>query len=258
MIPAEFRAFPAHLVADMDSINSEVRGRIIAAADQLFEAAGRSDFPPVDAVRRAARADMNTISQVMREWRRMQTAQPAAVAVAIPDRVEQAQRTALGELWAAAQELANEALAAARQAWEAERAEADALRVELSQAFESQAGELAVAQARIAELEAAAKQAAAELAKVRDVLVQAQEQARTADTRAVEIERRAADLRAELDRTHAALGEQADAREQAALYRGELNAVREQNAVLLAMLKPADPVPVERPARKPRTGKTLD
>jgi len=170
----------------MDSINPDARARIIAAADQLYEAAGRATFPAVGDVRRIAKADMNTTSAVMKEWRRMQTATPAAVAVAIPERVQQAQQAALAALWSEAQELANEALTAAQQAWEAERAEAEALRAELSQAFESQAAELAAAQSRIAELEAGAEQSAQELADVRASLAQVQEQAHTAEARAVE------------------------------------------------------------------------
>lgn len=304
----------------MDAINPDVRARVIAAADQLYAAGGRADFPPVDAVRRAARADMNSTSAVMKEWRRIQTAQPATVAVAIPERVQQAHQTALVELWTAAQELANEALTVARQAWEAERAEADALRGELSQAFEAQADELAAAQARIAELEAAAQRSMLESSELRADLGMAQEMAHTANTRAAEIERRVEDLRVELDRAHrenaaqrdamaeqqrsaqalaserdqvraelaaasaqteavtnesarladrmaaveaerdAARKEAAQAREEAARLAGRLEALSEQNAALFATLKTQDMAQVkvtpEKPARKPRAGKT--
>lgn len=224
----------------MDAINPEVRARIIAAADQLYDAGGRLAFPPVDAVRRAARADMNTTSQVMKEWRRQQTAHPVTVAVAIPEQVAQVQQAALVELWKAAQEAANEALAAARQAWEIERAEAEALRAELSQAFESQAEELSAAQARLADLEAIIGRTAGELDEVRAALAREQEVAHTATARAAEIERRADDLRVELDRAHGALAEQATAREQAARLQGELDAVRAQNAALLDLLRPGE------------------
>lgn len=242
----------------MDTVNPEVRARIIAAADQLFEAGGRSDFPPVDAVRRVARADMNTTSAVMKEWRRMQTTQPAAVAVAIPERVQAAQQAALAELWRGAQELANEALAAAKQAWEAERAEAEVLRAELSQAFEAQAEELAAAQARIAELEGQLKESSEAIDQVYAELAQAQEKEHTATARVTEIERRVEDLRAELDRSHRALAEHANAREDAARMSGELDALRAQNATLLAMLRPAESVAQAKPARKPRADKSTD
>jgi chromosome segregation ATPase len=203
-------------------INREVQARIIAAADQLFNAGGRGDFPAVDAVRRVARADMNTTSQVMKEWRRAQTAQPAAVA--IPERVRFAQQAALAELWTAAQELANEGLSAARQAWEAERVEAEALRGELSQAFESQAEELAAALARIAELEAAVAQSAQAVA-------------------------------AQLDQARQEAGA---AREESARLAGQLQAHQEQSAAILARLAPVDAAPTEKRAHMPRAGKHND
>lgn len=205
----------------MDAINPEVRARVVAAADQLFEAGSRGAFPAVDAVRRAARADMNTTSQVMKEWRRAQTAQPAADTVAIPERVRQAQQAALAGLWTAAQELANEGLAAARQAWEAERVEADALRVELSEAFESQGEELVAAQARIAELEAASAQSAQAVADVRSALDQARQEAGAA-------------------------------REEAARLAGQLQAHQEQSAALLETLRTVAPTSLEKPARGAR------
>lgn len=71
------------------NIPADVRERIIAAAAELYEQAGRENLPTVDAVRRAARADMNTTSAVMREWRRAQTAQAAPVAVTVPEVVTQ-------------------------------------------------------------------------------------------------------------------------------------------------------------------------
>src|SRR3546814_17815003 len=66
-------------------IPADVRERIIAAATDLFEQSGRETMPTVDAVRRAARVDMNAASAVMKEWRRAQTAQAAPVAVAVPE-----------------------------------------------------------------------------------------------------------------------------------------------------------------------------
>jgi colicin import membrane protein len=134
-------------------INEETRNRIIAAANQLFEQAGRASFPTVDAVRRTARANMNDASAVMKDWRRMQTATATAVAVAVPDRVQQASQAALATLWAEAQDLAHETLIASQAAWDAERAEAEKLRVELSGAFEAQAAELDTLQGRFADLE---------------------------------------------------------------------------------------------------------
>lgn len=48
------------------TIPADVRERVIAAAVDLYEQAGRERFPTVDAVRRLSRADMNAVSAVMK------------------------------------------------------------------------------------------------------------------------------------------------------------------------------------------------
>lgn len=185
------------------TINPEARARIIAAADQLYDAAGRgANFPKVDDVRRAARADMNTTSAVMKEWRRSKSTAVVAVTVTVPDRLRQAFDAALGSVWTEAQDIANEALSAAQAAWETERADAESLRSELSQAFEAQGAELATAQERITELDAANATLSADVSTLRDALAKSEEQAHMAQVRAEEIERRADELRTELDRAH--------------------------------------------------------
>ena len=55
------------------TISPDVRERIISAAADLYEQAGREHFPTVDAVRCLSRADMNAVSAVMKEWRQAQT-----------------------------------------------------------------------------------------------------------------------------------------------------------------------------------------
>ena len=120
------------------AIPADVRERIIAAAADLFEQTGRQTMPTVDAVRRAARVDMNAASSEMKEWRRAQTAQAAPVAVAVPESVQQASSAAVATIWQQAQELANESLRSAQAAWETERGELDAMRQELAEAFERQ------------------------------------------------------------------------------------------------------------------------
>lgn len=193
------------------AIPADVRERIIAAAADLFEQSGRETMPTVDAVRRAARVDMNAASAVMKEWRRAQTAQAAPVAV--PESVQQASSAAVATIWQQAQELANESLRSAQAAWETERGELDAMRQELAEAFERQAAELDAAGASLETERAAAAQQAQELAAVRQQLAKA-------EARIDEIEHRAADLRDELDRAHADADrlctENTEARQQAA------------------------------------------
>ena len=183
-------------------IGQEIKDRIITAANSLYEEAGRSEFPTVAAVRARASTDMNAASIVMREWRRSQTAQAAPVAVEVPDKVRAANVTAMSVLWAEAQQLANESLLTAQAAWDAERAEAEALRGELAEAFEGQRRELEAAQTQVAaQTEEIARQVA-HVDTARVELAKATERAGTAEARAIEIERRANDLAAELERVH--------------------------------------------------------
>ena len=192
----------------------DARERVFAAASQIFEESGRQTMPTVDQVRRLAKVDMHAATAAMREWRRQQTAQAAPIAVAVPEVVAKANEVAIAQLWTQAQELANQSLREAQSAWDAERAELDQMRVELSDAFEAQAAELELAKSRIEALEREAREtaaiAAAERQKLRDELAQVRAELGAATTRAeraeataAELEHRVADLRGELDRAHA-------------------------------------------------------
>ena len=186
-------------------IAQDIKDRITVAANALYEELGRSEFPTVAAVRSRAATDMNAASIVMRQWRRAQTTQSAPVAVEVPDKVRTAHGAALASLWSEAQALANTSLSAAQAAWDTERGEAEALRGELSEAFEAQHRELEAAQAQIAgHIEQQTRQQAQDEA-LRGELAQASQRAGTAEARAVEIERRANDLASELQRLHAEL-----------------------------------------------------
>ena len=145
---------------------------------------------------------MNDASAVMREWRRAQIVSASAAVVSVPERVSAASQQALSALWGQAQELANESLHVAQAAWDAERAEAEKLRVELSSAFETQGAELEAVKAKLAEVEkqaaTAAAEAAAEQGALRQQVIVLTDKAHTAMARAEEIEKRAEDLKAAL------------------------------------------------------------
>ena len=124
------------------SIQSDVKDRIFAAADRLYADSGRESFPTVDAVRREAKVDMNSASAAMKEWRKAQTAAPVAVAVAVPEALGKAGSELIASVWTQATSLANESLKSAEAAWSVERAEADALRAELSEAHDARSLEI--------------------------------------------------------------------------------------------------------------------
>jgi DNA repair exonuclease SbcCD ATPase subunit len=256
--------------------------RIFAAADALYDQSGRAGFPTVDAVRKTARVNMNDASTGMKQWRRAQMAQAAPVAVPVPEGVQQANTVALAVLWRDAQELASESLRAAQTGWEAERAESDTLNKQMADAYEAKAAELEAAQAAIVQLQTDAGHAAADRVRLDDALdaargdlAAAKEATERFEARVIEIERRASELRTELDHAHHDAGrvqaelagmrqdhakevetlrsdlaaahakgegerdkaqkEASQAREEAATLRGQVSAMKEQNAALFWM-----------------------
>jgi myosin heavy subunit len=126
-------------------ISPDIVRRINEAADQLYEEAGRSAFPNVDAVRRRARANMNHASLVMRDWRHRHIAPTAVPEDALPDSLEPAARQLLNAFWREASILANGHLQTAQTGWDQERSELEEIRDQLAAAFDTQAGELAAA-----------------------------------------------------------------------------------------------------------------
>ncbi|MBA6421523.1 DNA-binding protein [Pseudomonas sp. 5Ae-yellow] len=205
----------------------DVRARIIAAADKLYQEGEKSALPKVEEVRRAARASMGDTSAVMKEWRRQRISQVTPAVVTIPEPVLRAHNNALAALWRQAQELANEALLAVQSSWDVERQELDVLREEVASAYETQAAELEKITAELA----AAGQYGQEMAQK---LVTANGRADRFETRVGGLEVRVAEVREELD---AARKEAGDAKGESAELRGRLAAALEQNSTLMAALQ---------------------
>ncbi len=236
-----------------NNIPVEVRDRIVAAAEEIYEQLGRETFPTVDTVRRAAKADMNTTSTVMKDWRRQQTTQAVPVAVTVPEAVVQANASALAQLWAEAQELANESLRAAQSTWEVEREELDVMRKELSNAYEDQASDLEEAITKILSLEDRVndqevqhsnamrelsfehseelRKRKDELEQVYEKLSESQKEAEHAILKAAEEARRVQDIREELERAYRTIEDEKDSKK---VILNELDVSRKTEAALLS------------------------
>lgn len=158
-------------------ITQDLRDRITAAANALYEARGRAEFPTVAAVRASAGTDMNVTSVVMRAWRQAQAAQATPVPVEVAGAMDELRRE-LDEAQARVAELTARCDAATRDLDDARQAQHAAL----SRADESErwAAELQKSLARKHD------EADAERGMQAEQLVQ---------------------LRTELDRTHAELAE---------------------------------------------------
>lgn len=192
------------------SVSKEIRDRIWAAADFLYEQAGRGEAKPtVDAVRRQAKANMNDVSLVMKDWREAQKTTVKSVAIEVPEPLAVMSVQTLGAMWQTAQDHANESLRAAQAGWDMERMEADALTRQISQAFDDQAAILETAEKdneRLTETnQAQAQQIESLQGQVQELnsrLSAATFEASQANVRASEIESRANELRKELDHAH--------------------------------------------------------
>lgn len=193
------------------ALASDTHDRIFKVADDLFEQSDRKLIPTVSAVREAAKADMNTTSQMMKIWRTKLASKSAPAPIAVPESIAQAGVAAIAALWQQAQALAAETLRAAQVAFEQERAEHDGERADLVAAFDRQADEL------VAVRETAKTAAAAQAALV-------------------------ADLRSQLDQSRQdAMQAHSELMEATAELRGELKAAQAHNATLMALLRERQP-----------------
>jgi chromosome segregation ATPase len=204
-------------------IQADTKARIFSVADQLFKDAGSDRFPTVDQVRRAAKCDMNTASGAMREWRRGQTAQPEKTIVALPSELSEKFLALAQDTYETAQKIANESLDAAKTKWEAERQEAEAMRVEIAEAFEIQGRELETAQAQKTELAEELETQSVERSKLE---TQSAEQALKIEALTAQV----ADLKTGLADYHRKL-EQSRADQQSAAQAAEIAQAKEAAAV---------------------------
>ncbi|HCT4783665.1 TPA: DNA-binding protein [Pseudomonas aeruginosa] len=187
----------------VNSVNPDVRARIISAIEELYDQLGRGDqFPTVSDVRARARADMNTCSTVFREWKRQQTAKPAPVAVDVPEPVKAAHIEAVGIVWNAAQEQANASLREAEAKWELERGDNETMRRELADAYEGAVTEADQARSALGEALRAKDSLTQQNQQLAQQLAEAREGLAQQTTRADENERRANDLKDELRVAH--------------------------------------------------------
>lgn len=241
---------------------SDILERVFTAADNLFEHSGRAAFPTVDAVRKAARVNMNDANSGMREWRRMQISRAAPVPIAVPSTIMQAQAALASELWQAAQTCAAESLVVAQAAWDAERQQLETINKEMADAFELQLAELDATRGELNSCSERASSAVTscelmrkELEALRARLTVAEGEAKRSEVRAEEVTRRADELRRELDYAHQELVEahagsrdarrvhadelmalRADARQAESMLQAELEASRQQQTTLLQLV----------------------
>ena len=187
--------------------------RIFAAADQLDAEGENPTYKAV--IKRLGGGSYSTISEAMTQWKAKKAAKERPATEPAPEALAVYLSDFGGQVWALALEFAGKRYTADREALEAARAELEKEKAEALEAADELAAELEATKAQVTALEAAELAArkdaeAAKLeAKKEAEATQAQvagiiERATTAETRAQEIEKRANDLNAELERMHQA------------------------------------------------------
>jgi colicin import membrane protein len=200
----------------MEQLSPEVKARIFAAAETLYDEKDRDSFPTVDAVRRRAKVNMNDASLGMKEWRKAQLAGQAEAPVIIPDAIQQSGLQLLGSIWQLSQEMATEGLRAAQHVWENERQELETIQAQISSAFEDTEAELVTVKDDLsttandlsetrslnATLHESLRLSAEQNQSLKDRGADLLRRAEVAEGRCEEINRLATELRSSLDRAH--------------------------------------------------------
>ena len=191
---------------------------IFDAADAL-DAGGQR--PTLAALRKAVGGgSFTTISEAMKEYWADRALREAPVLEPAPAVVGERLSEVAGEIWALALQVANERLAAEREAFDAARAQAEQEKQEAVELADAVTAELETLQGKFSVLEESERTARQGAVTQREQLAASRERAATAEARAAEIERRADDLNAELARVNAQNAELVSALAGAAKVKG--------------------------------------
>lgn len=174
--------------------------QIFAVANQLDE---QGVNPTLAAVRKVlGGGSFTTISDAMTAWRANKAAKKAPVVVPLPEALAGAVAEFGSAVWSTAVELATARLASERDAVEAERQQADQIRLEAVELADSLAADLAKLQQELAQATERATTAEGALAGVQSELTDVRIRAAAAESRAQELSERVTALTEEAGRLH--------------------------------------------------------
>ena len=174
------------------------KDQIFAIADDL-DAAGQN--PTLAAVRKAlGGGSFTTISEGMTEWKAKKAAKEQPLREPAPTVIAERLNELGADIWSMALELANGRLASERETLERARIQLEAEKAEAAEMADLVTAELEEAKLSLVQATAAEGVARGEADALRNQLAAVHLQAATAEARAGEIEKRVADLNAELGR----------------------------------------------------------
>jgi len=163
-------------MARQNESEEELKRRIFAAADELWEEGGRSSIPTVAKVRKRARAGQEFASEFMDEWRIEKERALSTPVAEVPEEVR-ASIDAFGtRVWDAARRCARREFDGERAEVERAKAATAAVRAEEAEAFNEQAAELEAANEYVAALRSEILQKDAQVAELREKLAKQSEE----------------------------------------------------------------------------------
>lgn len=112
-------------------ISEEIKARIIEVAEQLHSQ-NKDKFPTVAEVRSASKADMNSVSIVMKQWRQSKLMPVQKIEEAAPTELLELSNQLASKIWSEAKQQADSKLRDAEQKFNDERAETDEIRNQLA------------------------------------------------------------------------------------------------------------------------------
>lgn len=112
-------------------VSQEIQARIIEVAEQLHSQ-NKDKFPTVAEVRALSKADMNSVSIVMKNWRQSKLMPVKQIEELAPRELLELSNQLTSKIWSEAKQQADSKLRDAETKFNEERAETDELRVQLS------------------------------------------------------------------------------------------------------------------------------
>lgn len=112
-------------------ISEEIKARIIEVAEQLHSQ-NKDKFPTVAEVRSASKADMNSVSIVMKQWRQSKLMPVKQIEETAPSELLELSNQLTSKIWSEAKQQADSKLRDAETKFNEERAETDEIRNQLA------------------------------------------------------------------------------------------------------------------------------
>jgi chromosome segregation ATPase len=182
------------------AIMAITKEQIFTVADEL-DAAGQS--PTLAAVRKAVGGgSFTTISEAMSEWKAQRIAQSVPSREPVPQALNEKLNELGFDIWSLATSAAQGRLQQEREGLAAARTQMEAEHQEAADLADSMNSELETLQQKLQSLEATLAQERGSVATLREQLQKTNDRAITAEARAGEIEKRADNLNAELERVN--------------------------------------------------------